>query len=59
VVSLREKLQNYDQADELFKALEQRVDPRVLYDQRGVMHPWAVSTTNCSLLVHCEIHRES
>jgi DNA-binding transcriptional MerR regulator len=37
VVSLREKLQNYDQADELFKALEQRVDPRVLYDQRGAI----------------------
>lgn len=37
VVSLREKLQNYDQADELFKTLERRVDPRVLYDQRGAI----------------------
>jgi effector-binding domain-containing protein len=37
VVSLREKLQSYDQADELFKALERRVDPRVLYDQRGAI----------------------
>jgi effector-binding domain-containing protein len=37
VVSLREKLQSYDQADELFKTLERRVDPRVLYDQRGAI----------------------
>ena len=37
VVSLREKLQNYDQADELFKTLERRVDPRVLYDQRAAI----------------------
>jgi len=37
VVSLREKLQNYDQVDELFKILERRVDPRVLYDQRGAI----------------------
>jgi len=37
VVSLRQKLQNYQQADELFKTLEQRVDPRVLYDQRGAI----------------------
>jgi DNA-binding transcriptional MerR regulator len=37
VVSLREKLQSYDQADELFKALERRVDPFVLYDQRGAI----------------------
>jgi DNA-binding transcriptional MerR regulator len=35
VVSLREKLQNYDETDELFKTLEQRVDPRVLFDQRA------------------------
>ena len=34
VVSLREKLQNYDQVDELFTTLERRVDPRALYDQR-------------------------
>jgi DNA-binding transcriptional MerR regulator len=37
VVSLRGKLQNYDQVDELFAALERRVDPRVLYDQRGAV----------------------
>jgi DNA-binding transcriptional MerR regulator len=37
VVSLREKLQNYDQVDELFTTLERRVDPRVLYDQRGAI----------------------
>jgi len=37
VVSLREKLQNYDQTDELFKTLERRVDPRVLYDQRAAI----------------------
>ena len=37
VVSLREKLQNYDQAEELFKILERRLDPRVLYDQRGAI----------------------
>ena len=37
VVSLREKLQSYDQADELFKTLERRVDPRVLHDQRGAI----------------------
>jgi effector-binding domain-containing protein len=37
VVSIRENLQNYDQADELFKTLERRVDPRVLYDQRGAI----------------------
>jgi DNA-binding transcriptional MerR regulator len=37
VVSLREKLQNYDQADDLFKTLERRVDPRVLYDQRAAI----------------------
>lgn len=37
VVSLREKLQNYDQVDELFKTLERRVDPRVLRDQRGAI----------------------
>lgn len=34
VVSFREKLQNYDQTDELFKELERRVDARILYDQR-------------------------
>jgi DNA-binding transcriptional MerR regulator len=37
VVSLREKLQNYDQVDELFTTLERRVAPRVLYDQRGAI----------------------
>ena len=37
VVSLRQKLQNYDQVDELFTILERRVDPRVLYDQRGAV----------------------
>lgn len=37
VVSLREKLQNYDQVDELFTTLERRVDPRVLYDPRGAV----------------------
>jgi len=37
VVSLREKLQNYDQVDELFTTLKRRVDPRVLYDQRGAI----------------------
>lgn len=37
VVSLREKLQNYDQVDELFTTLERRVDPHVLYDQRGAI----------------------
>jgi DNA-binding transcriptional MerR regulator len=37
VVSLREKLQNYDQVDELFATLERRVDSRVLYDQRGAI----------------------
>jgi DNA-binding transcriptional MerR regulator len=37
VVALREKLQNYDQVDELFTTLERRVDPRVLYDQRGAI----------------------
>jgi DNA-binding transcriptional MerR regulator len=37
VVSLREKLQNYDQVDELFTTLERRVDPRVLYDQCGAI----------------------
>jgi DNA-binding transcriptional MerR regulator len=37
VVSLREKLQNYDQVDELFATLERRVAPRVLYDQRGAI----------------------
>jgi DNA-binding transcriptional MerR regulator len=37
VVSLREKLQNYDQVDELFTILERRVDPRVVYDQRGAI----------------------
>jgi hypothetical protein len=37
VVSLREKLQNYDQADELFTTLERHVAPRVLYDQRGAI----------------------
>jgi DNA-binding transcriptional MerR regulator len=37
VVSIREKLQNYDQVDELFTALERCVDPRVLHDQRGAI----------------------
>ncbi len=37
VVSLRKKLQSYDQVDELFTTLERRVDPRVLYDQRGAI----------------------
>jgi DNA-binding transcriptional MerR regulator len=37
VVSLREKLQNYNQVDELFTTLERRVDPRVLHDQRGAI----------------------
>jgi DNA-binding transcriptional MerR regulator len=37
VVSLREKLQNYDQVDELFTALERRVDRRALYEQRGAI----------------------
>lgn len=37
VVSLREKLQNYDQVDELFATLERRVAPRVLSDQRGAI----------------------
>jgi DNA-binding transcriptional MerR regulator len=37
VVSLREKLQNYDQVDELFTTLERRVPPRVLCDQRGAI----------------------
>ena len=37
VVSLREKLQNYDQVDELFTTLERRLDPRELYDQRGAI----------------------
>jgi len=37
VVSLREKLQNYGQVDQLFATLERRVDPRVLYDQRGAI----------------------
>jgi DNA-binding transcriptional MerR regulator len=37
VVSLREKLQNYDQADELLKILERRVDPRILFDQRAAI----------------------
>jgi DNA-binding transcriptional MerR regulator len=37
VVSIREKLQNYDQVEELFKALERCVDSRVLHDQRGAI----------------------
>lgn len=37
MVSLREKLQSYDQTDELFKTLERRVDPRALYDQRAAI----------------------
>jgi DNA-binding transcriptional MerR regulator len=37
VVSLREKLQNYDQVDELFTTLERRVAARVLYDLRGAI----------------------
>jgi DNA-binding transcriptional MerR regulator len=37
VVSLREKLENYEQADELFKALERRVDPRMLLGQRAAI----------------------
>jgi len=37
VVALREKLQNYDQMDELFITLKRRLDPRVLHDQRGAI----------------------
>jgi DNA-binding transcriptional MerR regulator len=37
VASLREKLRNYDQVDELFATLERRLDRRVLYDQRGAV----------------------
>ena len=37
VVSLREQLQNYGQVDQLFTKLERRLDPRVLYDQRGAI----------------------
>jgi effector-binding domain-containing protein len=37
VVSLREKLQNYDQMDELFITLKRRLDSRVLCDQRGAI----------------------
>ena len=37
VVSLREKLQNYDQADELFKALERRVDSQSPHHQRAAV----------------------
>jgi DNA-binding transcriptional MerR regulator len=37
VVSLREKLQNYDQADDLFKTLERRLDPRMLCGQRAAI----------------------
>jgi DNA-binding transcriptional MerR regulator len=37
VVSLREKLGNYDQVDQLFAALERRLDPRALSDQRAAI----------------------
>lgn len=37
VVSLREKLQNYSQVDELFTTLERRVDRRALCDHRGAI----------------------
>jgi DNA-binding transcriptional MerR regulator len=34
VISLREKLQSYNQVEELFATLERRIPPRALYDQR-------------------------
>jgi len=37
VVSVREKLQNYDQVDQLFTTLERRLDPRALHDQRAAI----------------------
>lgn len=37
VVSLRERLQNYGQVDQLFTTVERLLDPRVLYDQRGAI----------------------
>ncbi len=54
VISLRQKLQSYEEVDELFTTLERRVNPRALHDQRQAIFHRCLETDG---EIDCEVVR--